>query len=271
MPYDISARVPPVVELIRQAALRGERCPTNVEIGAAMRMRPGHVSSVITMACEQGLIAAESRRRRRVLRAPNGSWCTSQAEPHQEHNHNMGQLNWNAAAIDKLRKLWAEGHSTAEIARRMGGTKNAIVGKAHRIGLPGRPSPIRIEPAPKRPERAPRQTLPPLRSVQPGALTAGTAEATRRAELGAQTRRENTDRRISGRSDAMLPAALPLKIGAVVHRTCQFPMWPHNARPGRNPLFCGSAEVVPGRAYCADHCRKAFTTRREEEQEQRAA
>ena len=53
----------------------------------------------------------------------------------------------NATALtqkerDQLTALWAEGHSTAEIGRRMGRTKNSIVGHAHRMGL-RRPSPIK--------------------------------------------------------------------------------------------------------------------------------
>ena len=50
---------------------------------------------------------------------------------------------WTEALIAALRRLWAEGHSTAEIGRRMGITKNAVVGKAHRLMLAPRPSPIR--------------------------------------------------------------------------------------------------------------------------------
>ena len=37
-------------------------------------------------------------------------------------------MDWTAEAIDQLRSLWAEGHSTAEIGRRMGISKNAVVG-----------------------------------------------------------------------------------------------------------------------------------------------
>lgn len=44
--------------------------------------------------------------------------------------------------IEQLRELWAEGHSAAEIGRRMNRSKNSIVGKAHRLKLPGRPSPL---------------------------------------------------------------------------------------------------------------------------------
>ncbi|MCQ4161483.1 GcrA family cell cycle regulator, partial [Roseomonas sp. GC11] len=54
-------------------------------------------------------------------------------------------MEWTAEAIEALRALWAEGHSTAEIGRRMGISKNAVVGKAHRLNLPARPSPIRRE------------------------------------------------------------------------------------------------------------------------------
>lgn len=42
-----------------------------------------------------------------------------------------------------LSKLWHEGISTAEIGRRLKISKNAVIGKAHRWGLPARPSPIR--------------------------------------------------------------------------------------------------------------------------------
>ena len=67
-------------------------------------------------------------------------------------------MEWTSGAIDQLRALWAEGLSTAEIGRRMGVTKNAIVGKAHRLDLPARPSPIRKEAlggAPAAPRRKP--------------------------------------------------------------------------------------------------------------------
>jgi GcrA cell cycle regulator len=55
---------------------------------------------------------------------------------------------WNDEKIAKLKKLWQEGLTTGEIGKRLGVSKNAVVGKAHRLGLKGRPSPI------KRPEAA---------------------------------------------------------------------------------------------------------------------
>lgn len=79
-------------------------------------------------------------------------------------------MEWDDEIIGQLRALWAEGHSTAEIGRRLGVTKNAIVGKAHRLDLPARPSPIRRDPdaAPVRRaivRRVEGPTLPPLPST----------------------------------------------------------------------------------------------------------
>ena len=73
-------------------------------------------------------------------------------------------FDWNDGNIRRLETLWAEGRSTAEIGRRMGVSKNAVVGKAHRLRLPARPSPIRAgaEPKPRPPRRAARVTLPGL-------------------------------------------------------------------------------------------------------------
>jgi len=42
----------------------------------------------------------------------------------------------------ELRQLWTEGHSLNEIGRRMKLTKNTVMGRAHRLNLPPRPSPI---------------------------------------------------------------------------------------------------------------------------------
>ncbi len=78
---------------------------------------------------------------------------------------------WDEDTIRQLRDLWTQGFSTAEIGRRLGVSKNAIVGKAHRLDLEARPSPIRrdvAKPVTERPTSFPRMagpTLPPLASA----------------------------------------------------------------------------------------------------------
>nr|CAX84191.1 conserved uncharacterized protein [uncultured bacterium] len=52
-------------------------------------------------------------------------------------------MAWTEETISELTRLWAQGLSTSEIGRRIGMSKNAVVGKAHRLGLIGRPSPIK--------------------------------------------------------------------------------------------------------------------------------
>ncbi len=50
---------------------------------------------------------------------------------------------WTPERIIEVTRLWDEGLTTAEIGKVLGVSKNAVVGKAHRLGLPARPSPIR--------------------------------------------------------------------------------------------------------------------------------
>jgi GcrA cell cycle regulator len=55
-------------------------------------------------------------------------------------------MEWSETRIGMLRKLWVDGLSASQIAERLGGTtRNAVIGKAHRLGLKSRPSPIKRE------------------------------------------------------------------------------------------------------------------------------
>lgn len=69
-------------------------------------------------------------------------------------------MSWNDERVEQLKKLWAEGLSAAEIGKRMDTSKNAIIGKAHRMGLPSRPSPIRSKTAAKAKPKKPTQNKP---------------------------------------------------------------------------------------------------------------
>src|SRR5487761_1420900 len=53
---------------------------------------------------------------------------------------------WTSELVQNLARLWDEGHSTAEIGRRLGVSKNAVVGKAPRLALTPRPSPLKRPP-----------------------------------------------------------------------------------------------------------------------------
>ena len=53
-------------------------------------------------------------------------------------------MEWTEERVATLKSLWQNGYSARQIAERLGGvTRNAVIGKAHRMGLSSRPSPIK--------------------------------------------------------------------------------------------------------------------------------
>jgi len=68
-------------------------------------------------------------------------------------------MGWTEERIELLQRLWLQGQTASQIAEQLGDgvTRNAVIGKAHRLGLSGRPTPmkpvIKTEP-PRRPVAA---------------------------------------------------------------------------------------------------------------------
>ena len=51
-------------------------------------------------------------------------------------------MGWTEERVEILKKLWLEGHSASQVAKQLGGvTRNAVIGKVHRLGLSGRAAP----------------------------------------------------------------------------------------------------------------------------------
>jgi len=88
-------------------------------------------------------------------------------------------MEWTDERVQELKDLWNEGLSASKIARMLRGvTRNAVIGKVHRLGLAGRPGPAHINRA--RPE-APKIIVQPPRSVPveeegEGPITLGNGE-----------------------------------------------------------------------------------------------
>ena len=153
-------------------------------------------------------------------------------------------MEWGEETIARLRMLWDEGLSTAEIGRRLGASKNAVVGKAHRLDLPARPSPIRRDgtggSAPRRsvPRNLAGPTLPPLSSTAPMALAVDGGRALPPKPAAPPPPR-------------IAPPA-PRPYGRVV--TC---CWPIGEPGTRSFRFC-DAESEPGKPYCTEHVKLAY-------------
>jgi GcrA cell cycle regulator len=61
-------------------------------------------------------------------------------------------MSWTDERIEKLRKMWEGGATASQIADDLGGvSRNAVIGKAHRLGLKARPSPVKPNEKPVRP------------------------------------------------------------------------------------------------------------------------
>ncbi len=81
-------------------------------------------------------------------------------------------MSWTDERIDQLKSMWEKGLTASQIAEELGGvSRNAVIGKAHRLGLQSRPSPVKANEAPKKPA-APRKPAPAAATPAPQAEAA---------------------------------------------------------------------------------------------------
>ena len=160
-------------------------------------------------------------------------------------------MDWNETTIAELRALWASSMSTAEIGVKMHISKNAVVGKAHRLNLPSRPSPIRRDGvmSPRRRRLAPRvrgATLAPLDALA-GTATLAPLPSTREAP------------------PVRIGVLEPLPGGRVL--PCAWPI----GEPGTKAFHFCDVDAIAGRPYCADLAALAYTRAARKTPEQIAA
>ena len=139
-------------------------------------------------------------------------------------------MPWDENNVSKLRELWEQGLPTAQIGKLLGFTKNAVVGKAHRIGLERRPSPIRrtaVKPDRKK-ARSP---------VMP--------------KLNFETKREEITE--NKESLTFQPVVKNLFTNQI-KRGCEWP----KGHPDENDFhFCGK-DRFEDKPYCIEHCAVAY-------------
>jgi GcrA cell cycle regulator len=144
--------------------------------------------------------------------------------------------NWFTPEEDaELRRLWAEGLSTRIIGTRMGRSKNSIIGRAHRLQLLGRASPI----VPADPSKPPRRK----RARHRGQLAAALAQE-------GETLNQAPDLHALNE----LKSAEPRPIPPTDSRPCQYPV----SGEGKRTAFCGANSQV-GKPYCPPHSARCFT------------
>jgi GcrA cell cycle regulator len=193
-------------------------------------------------------------------------------------------MAWTDERIDQLKSMWEKGMTASQIAEELGGvSRNAVIGKAHRLGLQSRPSPVRdakddgggaasVASAPKpdsaRPAPAPRAPAPaPERPTAPAATSAEPS-----APPQPQIRSIGPGgflRQTPGEQSAPIPPAPPRRLVPAKpspemsgktslldlnDRVCKWPL----GHPGEPDFhFCGDP-VNPGFPYCVAHCGQAY-------------
>ena len=154
-------------------------------------------------------------------------------------------MAWTDERVELLKKLWGEGLSASQIAGRLGGvSRNAVIGKVHRLGLSGRATTSR------------------MKSHRPRARAAN-ANAKRVAKARFATV-GNPALRALYHPDAepFVPAAEELEIPIAERKTIQTLTecscrWPIGDPQLSDFHFCGKTKV-PGLPYCEFHARRAF-------------
>ena len=194
-------------------------------------------------------------------------------------------MSWTEERIDRLKKMWADGATASQIADELGGvSRNAVIGKAHRLGLEQRPSPVkpgeekevkkaapaaaaaRSAPKADAPKSAPAAAAPAAGQQQPA------APAQRLSPQELQYRSIGPGgfiRQGPGEQQAPIPPAPPRRLVPAKpspevadktsllelnDRICKWPM----GHPGEPDFhFCGE-QANPGYPYCVAHCGVAY-------------
>lgn len=169
-------------------------------------------------------------------------------------------MNWTDERVELLKKLWADGLSASQIASQLGGvTRNAVIGKVHRLNLSGRAKPAASAARPRK-ARAPASHRPPQRTMIAGntALKIHAHPAPRRAPVQVPI------------EDLVVPISLNVSLLALNDTMCKWPI----GDPGAEGFhFCGHRNFnnLP---YCEYHSRLAYQPvndrRRERERERDA-
>ena len=146
-------------------------------------------------------------------------------------------MAWTDERVEQLKTLWAEGLSAAQIANKMGGvTRNAVIGKVHRLGLSGRATPAK-----------------PQRGCSPSTGKSGASSAS------PETRPAPRDfKPVIPEPEFASPIVLEdgdmATVATIKNNMCKWPI----GDPARDDFhFCGQGTAT-GKSYCAYHAKLAF-------------
>jgi GcrA cell cycle regulator len=116
-------------------------------------------------------------------------------------------MGWTDERIATLRKMWEGGSTASEIAAELGGvSRNAVIGKAHRLGLKARPSPVKANEKKKAAAPAKKPAAPAAVPARPAAPAESRAEVAEPAERPAPPRTPAPAPRAEPSADNAIPS-----------------------------------------------------------------
>jgi GcrA cell cycle regulator len=185
-------------------------------------------------------------------------------------------MSWTDERVETLKRMWGEGQSASQIAKELGGvTRNAVIGKVHRLGLSNRVGGKDDEdeapaaaPAATRPEPAPRPEPPTPRAEAPRPAAAAAAAPVSNVTplpvrksiipAGQPLPPQPSQNEISPEALASVreveKRARKLSLMELTERTCK---WPIGDPATDDFWFCGLPSL-PGKPYCEAHVGVAF-------------
>lgn len=157
-------------------------------------------------------------------------------------------MSWTDERVEMLKKLWAEGLSASQIAGRIGGvSRNAVIGKVHRLGLSGRATTSRMR------SMRPRTRVVQFPSRAPAVQYRTQGNVALKALMLAEPEAEPFVAARAVVEEFPVPQAQRVELLALKDNMCR---WPLGDPQDENFRFCGCR--TNGGTYCEHHARIAY-------------
>ena len=174
---------------------------------------------------------------------------------------------WDDDSIKLLKKLWDKGLSTTDIAKKMNVSKNAIVGKVHRLCLKARPSPIKkkdeigepvennsVEVAQEQPQETKVEKTSAKKAETETKATKTKAKKAPKTEVKAEISKKYEAEAEPHKEKGAKKSAKNVKLVELDSHTCR---WPIGDPRDDDFCFCGK-KVHSGQTYCDEHAQIAY-------------
>jgi GcrA cell cycle regulator len=174
-------------------------------------------------------------------------------------------MSWTDERVDVLKKMWGEGQSASVIAKELGGvTRNAVIGKVHRLGLSNRVTSTTAKPTAKVKAKAGMKAKPAVPAAPPKPILAPetvriTPPAVRKIipagqPLPPQPSANEISPEALAKVSEVEKTAKRISLMELTEKTCK---WPVGDPATDDFWFCGLA-VKTGKPYCEAHVGVAF-------------